>query len=187
MKPLAHARVLLHLFLLAGLAVAQPLFDLVGANPEFLVAHGLNGNGLIAYTLIPSVLIPLLLFLIFRILSFISGVIAQNYLRLIVVVSAAMVISPILIRSLEMDGIAVFIVAATFGLAVGLSYARFEGFRQFFTLFSVLAIVFPVKFLFFSPAGEMLGDEPSGLGGDRVQLDRQPPIFLLVFDNALRK
>lgn len=181
-RPVNHARVLLHLFLLSGLAVAQPLFDLVGANPEFLVAHGLNGYGAIVFTLIPSLFIPLLLFLIYRILSFISNASARRYIWSIVAVFAAMVALPVIIRNLDIDGVVVFIVAAGFGLAVGLSYARFEGFRQFFTLFSILAIVFPVKFLFFSPASEMLGDEPSGLGGDRLRLERQPPIFLLVFD-----
>ena len=31
---------ILHLFTLSSFAIAQPLFDLIGKNPDFLVIHG---------------------------------------------------------------------------------------------------------------------------------------------------
>ena len=54
----------LHLFVLSSFAVAQPIYDLVGSNAEFFVAHRAGPGTIAAFVLALSVGLPALLVLI---------------------------------------------------------------------------------------------------------------------------
>src|ERR671936_3185977 len=51
----------LHLLALCSFAVAQPLFDLLGKNPEFFVAHDSTRGDIVLFALALALGIPLLL------------------------------------------------------------------------------------------------------------------------------
>ncbi len=55
-----------HLFALSGFAVAQPLFDLLGRQAEFFIAHDVQPIDLILMTLALSLALPLTLALLVR-------------------------------------------------------------------------------------------------------------------------
>jgi hypothetical protein len=50
-----------HLGALWALAVAQPLFDLLGSHPEFFATHGSGGGAIVAFALALIVVPPLVL------------------------------------------------------------------------------------------------------------------------------
>ena len=183
MKKQTHAhKVFLHLALLAGLAVAQPLYDLVGANPEYLVAHRLEGMGVVAFAITLSLILPLLLYSVYRLASIRFAGIAKSLLAIILTVLIMLTVLPALTRGLGLDGIASLLIAMLLGIFAVFVYFRLAAFRLFLSIFSIAALVFPLKFLLFSPASVLLGSAPSGIGGDRVNLERMPPIFFLIFD-----
>ena len=62
----------IHLFVLWSFAVAQPLYDLIGSNAEFLVAHGAGVTDLLALVVLLSLAPPLVLVLAEAAIGFIS-------------------------------------------------------------------------------------------------------------------
>ena len=52
---------LLHLGALWALAVAQPLFDLIGQNPDFLAARGMRGLEVVRFAVLIALAPPLIL------------------------------------------------------------------------------------------------------------------------------
>jgi hypothetical protein len=53
-----------HLFALAGVACAQPLYDILGRNPEFFAAHGATRVEIVAFALAVLLVPPSILFAI---------------------------------------------------------------------------------------------------------------------------
>lgn len=183
MKKQTHEhQVFLHLTLLVGLAVAQPLYDLVGANPEYLVAHRLEGMGVVAFTITLSLILPLMLYSLYRLTSIRFAGVAKSLLGTFLTVLIMLTVLPALTRNLGLDGIASLLSAMLLGMLAVFFYFRLAAIRLFLTIFSIAALVFPLKFLFFSPASDLLGSELSEIGGDRVRLEHTPPIFFLIFD-----
>ena len=61
MRPDGLGRRALELVALCGFAVAQPLFELLGDNPEFFAVRGSPGGDIVLFALALVVLPPLLL------------------------------------------------------------------------------------------------------------------------------
>lgn len=175
-------QVFLHLALLVGLAVAQPLYDLVGANPEYLVAHRLEGLGVVAFAITLSLILPLLLYSLYRFAGNRFAGVAKGLLGIFLSVLTMLTVLPALTRGLGLDGITSLLSAMLLGMLAVFFYFRLAAIRLFLTIFSIAALVFPLKFLFFSPASDLLGSELSEIGADRVRLEHMPPIFFLIFD-----
>ena len=51
-------RDLAHVTLLFGLAVAQPLYSVIGKQPEFLVAQGMDGTDTVVLAMVLSFALP---------------------------------------------------------------------------------------------------------------------------------
>ena len=177
-----HSRVLLHLLLLFGLAIAQPLYSLLGANPEFLVAHRLKEREFLIFVLTLSFIIPSLLFLLHYLISKLSRQLAGGLLVILIAGLVSLVTLPVIIRIFGSDDTAALLIAGVSGAITAWFYFKAPSLRQFLTVFSVAAVVFPINFIFFSPASGLLASEPSGISGDHVRIGRSPPVIFLVFD-----
>lgn len=174
--------VFLHLVLLVGLAIAQPLYDLVGANPEFLVAHRLEPRHVLGYVTVLSLGIPLLLFLIYQIMGVISHAAGRFFLGIIITLFTALFVLPIATRWFELDGFLTILMAFLAGGTFAMFYFRNAGTRMFLSWFSIAALLFPLNFLFLSTASELLKKDGEPSRYKDLTLTRTPPIIMVVFD-----
>ncbi len=182
MPNISHTKVFLHLCLLCSLAVAQPLYDLAGTTPEFLVAHRLEPIHIIAFVVILSLCVPLLFFLVYRVTHAFSFKSGRFMLGIFVILLVSLTLMPIVSKWLALDDV-LAVVLAVFAAAV---FARFyfknEGARLFLSWFSLAALIFPLNFLFVSPASELLEIGDDSRAYRSLALKWTPPIVVVVFD-----
>ena len=170
----------LQIFALCGFAIAQPLFDLVGRNPTFLVVHDVGGVGLVAFALALVLVPPALLV---GVLSLVRLASARAAWRLFCVFAGALValfVVPALDRAVGIsDGIwlgALLLV----GVGAGMLFARARSLRRFATYLALAPVLFVVLFLVTSPAHALLADnDPAAIAGPSTATT---PVVELVFD-----
>jgi hypothetical protein len=172
----------LHLTLLFGLAVAQPLFEQVGKNPEFLVAHRVDGGGVVAWVLTLSLVLPGLLMLLYLLVHRISTAAANSFYAFCICTLATLIFLPIAPRLAGLDGLWAIVVCLAAATAVTTMYFRSDKLRMFFTAFSPAVLVFPMLFLLFSPASQLLKPSSGSRVGERLSVANKIPVFFLLLD-----
>ena len=172
---------LLHLAALTGFALGQPLYDVLGQSGEFFVAHRVDRLDILLLILWLSALVPLVLW----------GLVAAGFrvhrragdaLMLLAVAALTMIIVlPPAGNGGVKDATEILIVCALHGVVAAILYARVSAVRQFLTLLSPAAIVFPVVFLgqpeirpFVRPAAAV-ATPPARIAGDT-------PVVVVIFD-----
>ncbi len=171
----------LHLALLVGVGVAQPLYDLLGRNPSFFVAHSATGIDLTLFVIMVSVAIPAVLWLLQWVLTRVAAM-AGSAVYLVLVGSLFTIIAVVPVKRLfpTAESVAVAIAVAV-GLAATLAYARSPALRSVASALAPSALLFPVLLLFFSGAAEIMrsGNEATG---EPTAITSTTPIVLIVFD-----
>jgi hypothetical protein len=155
-------RAALHLGGLWALAFAQPLFDLLGRNPQFFVARGSTSADILllafGYTLVPPLLGAALVWGLGRIRP------AAGWWAMLVLV--ALLVAGLLLPPAG-DALGGSAAAVPVALALGAGgaalYARFAGVRTFATVLSPAPVVVLLLFLVGSPVrGLLFPDEAGG-------------------------
>ncbi len=177
-----------HLAALTTFALAQPLFDLLGKNPEFFAARGSTSRDIIVFAVLLVLVPPLVLFLI----ELLVGLISPRARDLLHLVFIALLLAVVIIQPLKKAvdaGDAVLIaIPLLIGIVVAFLYSRAEPVRSFLSVLSPAPIVFLLLFLFVSPVHKLTvaGDAQakSATGGSRAPivflgLDEFPGIDLL--------
>ncbi len=161
-------------------AVAQPLLDLVGNGPEFLLAHRLTGGqilvGAILLTLGPPALVGGLLWLLGRWLPRAAAAIA------LLCAAGLLFTQALQIGNALGLGPSISVAVAALG-ALGLTLViyRGKGLPGLSTAVGLCALLFLTKFTFFTPVRGLIFTEPSEQQAlPRVSDPRD--IVLLVFD-----
>ena len=157
----------LHLGALSSLAVAEPLFDLISKNPDFLVARALIGWQVVGLGLVLVLAPPLLTLGVEALVGVVSRP-ARAVVHLFFVS---------LVRRADCDpgaeghrlgassGVLIAI-AASLGVLAAVAYAKARsGLRSFVTVLSPAPVLFLAVFLFFSPVSDLTF--ASGHGRDR--------------------
>ena len=175
----------LHVFALSGLVFAQPLYSWISAQPEFLVAHGAGTAEVLWIVLWVSVLFPLLLvglLLPARLL----GKSVSGFFQVLMI---ALLIGLFGLHALALPGLWSVVVFAGFLLAGGVAYWRAPLMRKLLGLAAVLALVFPLAFVFTEPVRSMTfsaGHEKIALGEAKDQIQTANPpdklVVLVMFD-----
>ncbi|MEX2662271.1 MAG: sulfatase-like hydrolase/transferase [Vicinamibacterales bacterium] len=166
----------LHLFTLGSFAVAQPLYDLIGRNVEFLVAHHAGRGAIAALVLTLSFALPLLVVAaveVFRLLGRRVWTIAHRAAMFLLV---ALVVAGALN---EYNARVVLPLATVTGLAAIFLY-RFGTVRTFMTVLSPAVLVFPLVFLFGTPVSRLI--QPHRSGGGANAGGENPTIVFVIFD-----
>jgi hypothetical protein len=137
----------LHLAALWAVAVAQPLFGLLGANPEFFVAHRAGAAEILLLTLGLAVLLPA---------GVAGGValagLAGSRVRTVALCGAIAALTALLVMQVAIYAgatswqVAVPVALLT-GVAVAVAYLRQAAARTFFTVLSAAILIVPVSFL----------------------------------------
>ncbi|MFT5139059.1 MAG: hypothetical protein ACI9H8_000747 [Lysobacterales bacterium] len=182
MPKINHIKIFLHLSLLSGLAFAQPLYNLVGATPEFLFAHRLEPIHLIAYVAVLSLGLPVLIFLVYRMAHFVSKGLGGLILRVFITVLFTLVILPLFSYLPVLNGVLTLGLAFSAAFIFAGLYFKKEGFRLFLTWFSPATLVFAVNFICFTPVSAILEFGDDAPGHKNLSLQNTPPVIMVVFD-----
>jgi hypothetical protein len=171
-----------HLAVLTSFALAQPLLDLLGRNPEFFTARD-SSTMEIVFLAVGLVLVPpaalMLLELLAAVLS--ERLRAAVHLALVGVLTAMIALRT---GKLLAGGIAsaLLVIAALAGIAAALAYARSPSFRRVLTFLIPVPLVFAGLFLFASPVSKLiLVPEAQAAAGEPAKIAKTP-VVLVVFD-----
>jgi hypothetical protein len=166
----------LHVFALTSFAVSQPLYDLIGRNAEFLVAHRAGPWTIAALIAILSLVLPLVLIALVTAVRLASARAAGWVLTILVGLLAGLVAANA-VRA--MPAAAALAIASGTALAVAFAY-RVPSVRMFLTVASPAAVIFPLVFAMATPVSRLLW--PRQAGHATGTLARRPPIVVVIFD-----
>ena len=169
------------ILLMANLAIAQPLFDLLGRQAEFLVAHAIGPTGLISLAVFLSIAVPGLLALVPLLAKRIGKLPGEFAFYLLFGLLTALTITPVLI-SAAWSGIPVLLAAGLIAAALLFIYHAVANVRLFFKYLAPAILIFPLIFLFFSRATPLLLAEVRDLDSTQSSLQSTPDIVFLVLD-----
>lgn len=170
----------LHLFALAALAVAQPLFDVVSREPAFFVARNTTAGQLAGLVAILGVGLPLGLVAIEAIFARVHEDAGKVVHAGVVTVLGIMTLLPVLKRLSGMDAVPLIAVSALLAalVAFGVHYSRVV--RMFLTAMSPAAVVVPVLFLVNPDIREAV--VVADRAGNPAEVERAAPIVFVVLD-----
>ena len=172
----------LHLGALSALAVAQPLFDLISKNPDFLVARALIGWQVVALGLVLVLVPPLVALGLEALLGLVSSSLRAVVHLMFVALFVALVAIQALKDVVPGSASAVLIsIAASLGVLAAGAYERASGLRSFVTVLSPAPALFLAVFLFFSPVSDLTF--ASGTA-ETANVSSHVPVVMVVFDEV---
>jgi hypothetical protein len=169
---------------LAGVAITQPLLDLLGRNPTFFVAGRYQTSQIIWFAIIVAVVPAAVVFGATALAGLLHRRGATFYHGIGVAFLAGLVVL-MLCRTWRLDGIVYVVpVVAVGGVAVALVEWRSKVARQFLAYVAVGNVVFVVLFLTASPTARLIGaaDDVAGQQGQVVVPPLDGPVILVVLD-----
>ena len=171
----------LHLGVLWAFAVAQPLLDLLGDNPDFFVARGNTRGDIIALALVLTLAPPLAMLALEALASLASrGLRNGLHLALVGLLAAAIALQAL--GELASGSAAVLIIAAAaLGTGAAVLYARSEWLPSLLTVLSPAPVLFVCLFLFFSDTKELVLPEEE-VEAAEVAVPGKTPVVVILLD-----
>ena len=161
-------------------AVAQPLFDLLGDNPEFFAARGSSGWDIISFSLLLVLLPPLVLLAIELLLRPLGRTAFKGAHVVFIGALVALIAVQALKKSIDVsDGVLIGL-AVAIGVALALLYARAEPLRSFLNVLTPAPLVFLLLFLLGSPVSKLAF--PDEAGARTVGGVTRAPIVMVLLD-----
>lgn len=183
MSPLTQ---LLHLGVVVGFAVAQPLYDLLAGQAEFFVARQSPALDIYLTAAIVSLIFPVFLFLLARLAGLCSGLLGRaTYLLIMVWLVFAFCL--IAIRQNDLAaGYWAFMLSMMIALIALAIYRQYSSARTFVTIMSPAILIFPIVFLL-SDNVAMLRQANGDISADKESAQvsvgkAYPPIVMVLFD-----
>lgn len=170
-----------HLAVLWAIAVAQPLFDLLGRNPEFFAVRGSTPREIVLFAVALTLVPPAVLTAVEALAELVSARLRAGLHIAFVGVLLALITLQAGKRALEEPGVALVIAAALAGVAGALAY-RFVGAIRFAaTLFLPVPLILMLLFLLASPVSQLVNVEEAA-EGRAAAVEAAIPVVLVVFD-----
>jgi hypothetical protein len=135
--------------------LAQPLFDLLGKNPEFFAARGSPGFDIVSFAILLLVLPPLVLGLIELLVGLASERARQALHLAFVVLLVALIFIQTLKKSIHAADVVLVVLALVIGALATLAYARAAPVRSFMNVLTPVPLVFLFIFLVISPVSKV--------------------------------
>lgn len=164
-----------------GLAVAQPLLDLFGKNPEFFVVNGLTTTEIVLFGLLVVLLGPVLL-LGLEVLAYVvrPSLGRAVHVGTVAVLGAALGFT--VLGQFEVDDSVIAVMVGVFGGVVGAYLECTVGLvRTGLRYLAFAPLLFLVAFLGFSPSADLLRGDPSA-AIDPGRVGSPAPIVFLSLD-----
>jgi hypothetical protein len=172
----------LHLGALSALAIAQPLFDLISKNPDFLAARALIGWQVVVLGLVLVVAPPLLALAVEALADLASRALrAASHLFFVALLTALIAIQALKDIFTGAGSAVLIAFVAILGFAAAGAYARASGLRSFVTVLSPAPVVFLAIFLFFSPVSDLTLASGSA---ETANVSSRVPVVMVVFDEV---
>ncbi len=171
------------LFALSGLAIAQPLLDIYGRNPEAFLANDLTRADLIFFGLAVVFLVPLA-GIALEALASLAGEKAERTLHSGLVGLLGLLLALGWARQLGIDTILVaFVGAGALGAVLAFAERRHRAVRSTLQVLALAPLAFLGLFLFGSEASSLLS-EPAAATSPSAQFggDDRPPIVWIILD-----
>ncbi len=171
----------IHFTTLWSLGTAHPIFDLLGENPEFFVAHDAHALDLAGFVLFVCGLGPLVALSATWAASRI-GPRSRSLMTWMVVTSFLfVVVLPIVKRSWEWDAVLTLTAAGSMSGLLAWGYVRLSALRLFVTFLAPAIIVVPLLFVLQPGVTRLLrASEVRSFQG--VEFTMTPPVVMVVFD-----
>ncbi len=171
----------LHLLVLWGFAVAQPLLDLLGRFPQFFVAQNARPVEIVTLVLALCFALPALLVSIEWLARYIAPPAARALHALLIALLAAAIFLQWLRRFGDLPGMLWIAIALALGAVTAVTYGRSTTFRTYLSILAPAPLVFAVAFLFFSPAEGVVRPAPRAAPAP-VAITAEIPVVMVVFD-----
>lgn len=172
----------LHLFVLVGFAVAQPLYDLLGQNPEFFVSHKASPGLILGMMLVLSIGVPLGLVLLELAAGLFGGPVRHSMHWVLVFSLATLIALPPVQRVVEgTNDLVIGVIALVIGLLFVVLYRQWPAVRLFVTVLSPVVIAFPLWLLLLTPVGRLVMPDVIEAQLD-IEIKNPVPVVLVVFD-----
>jgi hypothetical protein len=176
----------LELFVLCGLAVAQPLLDVTGKAPDFFLLHRASRWQILLLVALVVVLPPLVLWLAELAVGLVAGERARGLLHWALVTGLLVLLAVEVGKDLlPLRGRPLVLAGLVAGLAVGLLYWRWPPLRLWLRYLAPAPLVFALLFATTSPTAQLI--LPSRVAGTGVPVRTDPsrplpPVVMILFD-----
>ena len=170
-----------HLAVLSAFALSQPLFNLLGKNPEFFAARGSPPFDVISFGVL-AVLVPPLIGIALELLAGLIHRYARLALHLLFVAAlVALFAAQILKKSIHGSDAVLIVLSVLIGVAFAALYARTRGVRSFLNVLSPAPLVFLFLFLVISPVSKVAFASEASARTERhlLQLEGSNPLVVL--------
>ncbi len=166
---------------LTGLAVAQPLLDLFGKNPEFFVAKDASARDVVLFGVAVTFLLPAVLMAVEALAFLVARRLGRGlHTGFVGVLGAAFGLT--IIRQFDLDATVVVLgLAVIVGVLVALGERRWHGVRLGLRFLAVAPFLFLGVFLAFSSTARLIW-EPEAQVATNVEVGRDAPVVEIVFD-----
>ena len=166
--------------MLSGFALAEPLLDILGKNPEFFSVRRSTSTQIVLFALAVTLLPPLAL-LAAELLVRVFNRTASDVLHLVFVAGLVAVIAlHFLTNDSDLDGVGALVVAAAAGVLGALLYRQAPPVGSFLTVLTPAPLIFLALFLFSSDASKLVFVSNPHVKTQRVH--STTPVVLIVFD-----
>lgn len=164
-------------------AIPKPVLDVVGQAPEYWTANRIATGTLVTFVLAVTLLPPLVLAGVLAVLRVgrrfggISSLFFSGALGALLALA--------IYHSLTLAlGKPLFLIVASIAVAALLTrlYWRSTKTRLVFSIFSGMAVLVPVSFLFLGPTRSLLSGPETDLGAVKVEVELEAPLVVVVFD-----
>ena len=169
------------LLALSGLALAQPVFDLFGRNPEFFVASGATKTEIVAFALLIA-LAPATVGLALEAGAYAISARAGSVVHLALMTGLALVLGLVVAHNIGIGRSLVFVaVAAVVGGLIVVGERRYSPVRQALRYLAAAPFAFLALILFGSESASLVwADEARAEAG--VTIGNPAPIVMVVLD-----
>jgi hypothetical protein len=171
----------LHLFALVGFAIAQPLYDLLGQNPEFFVAHRASPVHVVGMVVLLSVGVAFGL-VVLELGAWLAGERVRRSMHWIFVFGLAILtVLPPAKRWIGGHDLVIVVVAVLVGFSFAVLYVRWHAIRLFVTVLTPVVVAFPLWFLLLTPVSRLVLPDVIGAQAD-IEIENPVPVVLVVLD-----
>jgi Sulfatase len=169
-----------HLLVLCGFALAQPLFDILGSTPEFFVTRGSTSWDVILAA-VGLVVLPAAALLAVEAVAGLVRPSLQDACHLIFVGGLVALIALQALRRLgDLPGWPLVAAAAAVGALAAVCYSRFPPARTALTVLAPAPFIFLVLFLVNAPLAALRLE--SGEAESMPAVESRAPVVMIVFD-----
>jgi len=166
-----------HIAVLWALAVAQPLFDLLGRNPEFFATRGSPPGDIVAFALVITFAVPLVLIGV----EWLAGLASEAVAWAIHLVCVAVLVGAIALQVISLAGtVPALALALGLGAGAAVAYVRLPAARAFLTVLGPAPVVFLVLFLGVSDVSDLVF--PGSADVQAAHVRATAPVVLVIFD-----